>query len=579
MTKSFQLIFIAVLAFIPVSAFAQFYDNHWMMGYNGGGISAPNDSFGVSILSFHEADMKIENNQEIDIFFSDSGTAFSTSTGDLSFFSNGSEIRSLNYGATQNGIFSVDFDDPSRIYSQSIVFLPNENNGELITFLRMTYTNGIPRLGSNLASSRINALANSGAGIVYEKNQIIVSDSLTTGEVTACKHANGRDWWVLTSKANEPLIYSTLVTPSAIVITDTIAVNFQLKSGLGQAIFSPNGNNYVRLNLIGGLDGEDYLDIFDFDRCTGELSNHRQTTVGNNAWAGGIAVSPSSQYLYVSHYNHVYQYDLWAEDIFESKDTVATWDGYLEWGFFHSKFYLAQLAVDGKIYINSNSGVKTLTVINKPDVAGEACNLAQHSIHLPNNNAFTLANHPNYRLGPIDGSPCDTLGLDNLPRAYFRADRSAADTLAFHFQDLSFYEPSTWHWSFGDGQQSNARHPDHVYAQPGIFEVCLTVSNAVGTGTHCRTLELGTVGLSDVATLGLSVFPNPVRDVLVLDVGDYYPLNGQFRMFDTAGRQVHHRQVLEKQVQMNVAHLPNGLYFYEFWDGGRRLGQGKVVKI
>jgi hypothetical protein len=575
-----KLVFIVLLTINSVSVSAQFYDNHWMMGYSGGSLSEPNDSFGVSILSFYEAKLEIINDQNIDLFFQDPSIALSDFSGNLSLYSNAIEIRNEQDAQLINGNFGGVSTDFEAIGTQSILFLPTYSDIENTnySFFKMWYTSDSPRLGKEVKHSRIDIEFNGGIGQVYDKNELIVYDSLATGELTACKHANGRDWWILIPRADRSIIYSILVTPFSVQIVDTITTNYPMDNGLGQSVFSPNGEHYIRVNLVNGLEGEDYLDIFDFDRCTGQLSNHRQASVGLYAWAGGVAVSPSSQYLYVSHYNHVYQYDLWAEDIFATKDTVATYDGYTEWGFFTSRFFQAQLAPDGKIYLNNSSGVKTLHVINQPDVHGEACHLAQHAIQLPNNNAATLANHPNYRLGPLDGSPCDTLSIDNLPRAYFRTDRNATDTLAFHFQDLSFYEPTTWFWTFGDGNQSNTRHPNHVYAQPGIFEVCLTVSNTQGSDTHCRTLELGTVGLTDVAALSFSTFPNPVREVLVLDLGDYYPLNGQFRMFNAAGQQVFHQQVLEKQVQMNLVHLPSGLYFYELWDGGQRLGQGKVVK-
>jgi DNA-binding beta-propeller fold protein YncE len=381
---------------------------------------------------------------------------------------------------------------------------------------------------------------------------------------------------VLSAVANKPFVYSALLNPGGVTLTDTMQVDYDMQSGLGQAKFSPDGKHYIRFNNV-TLGEEDYLDIFDFDRNTGQLSNHRHTNVGSDASAGGIAVSPSSQFLYVSHYNHIFQYDLWAEDIFATKDTVATYDGYREWGFFHSRFYLAQLAPDGKIYVNSPSGVKTLNVIESPDKRGLACDVRQHSIQLPNNNATTLANHPNYRLGPIDGSPSDTLGIDNLPRAYYRIDRDTADTLNFHFQDLSFYEPTDWSWTFGDGGTSTDRHPNHTYPGTGIYEVCLTVSNALASDTHCRTIELGPVAVEDPSTLHFTTFPNPVQDVMVFDLGDYMPLNGHFKLFDAAGREVFSRQVLYRQASFNLGHLASGIYYYGFWDQGQQLGQGKVL--
>ncbi len=47
-------------------------------------------------------------------------------------------------------------------------------------------------------------------------------------------------------------------------------------------------------------------------------------------------------------------------------------------------------------------------MINRPDSLGSACDVQQHSIHLPGYSA-SLPNHPNYFLGPIVGSVCDSL--------------------------------------------------------------------------------------------------------------------------------------------------------------------------
>lgn len=562
---------------ISFNSHAQFHDNHWLLGYAGGEISEPDDSFGISILSFYEGDLTIENNQSIDLEFDGAGNSFSDFAGNLLLFSNGLEIRNRDDVQLINGDFNGSFGDPESIITQSFVFLPHSEDLLDISFVRMLYTEDLPRLGGDVEHFRINPYFEDN-GLLYDGTRLSVLDSLATGELTACRHANGRDWWLLFSKANQQMIYTVLISPTEFEVRDSIEMDFPLYNGLGQSLFSPDGNRYIRVNLIGGINGDDYLDVFDFDRCTGMVSNQRQINIGANASAGGAAISPSSRYLYVSHYNHIYQYDLLAADISETKDTVATYDGYLEWNFFHSRFFQAQLAPDGKIYLNSPSGVKVLSVINQPDEAGTDVDVAQHSIPLPNNNAFTLANHPNYRLGPVDGSVCDTLGIDNLPRAYYRIDRNPEDTLNFHFQDLSFYVPTSWLWTFGDGASSVERHPDHTYQNSGIYEVCLTASNDLGSDTHCRTLELGPVAVDDLQQLTFGTFPNPVQDVLVFDLGQYYPLNGQFRLHNAAGQLVFSKQVLHRQTRMQFAKLPAGVYFYEFWDDGMKLGQGKVLK-
>ena len=48
-------------------------------------------------------------------------------------------------------------------------------------------------------------------------------------------------------------------------------------------------------------------------------------------------------------------------------------------------------------------------VINYPDRARLACDVCQHCIQLPAYNSFTVPNFPNYYLGPLVGSACDSL--------------------------------------------------------------------------------------------------------------------------------------------------------------------------
>ncbi|MBK7699704.1 MAG: hypothetical protein IPJ39_13695 [Saprospiraceae bacterium] len=61
-----------------------------------------------------------------------------------------------------------------------------------------------------------------------------------------------------------------------------------------------------------------------------------------------------------------------------------------------------------------------MSKIEYPDEAGEACTVLQHSVFMPTGIARGIPNFPHYRLGPLDGSPCDTLGLDNNPIAKYR---------------------------------------------------------------------------------------------------------------------------------------------------------------
>jgi PKD repeat protein len=55
------------------------------------------------------------------------------------------------------------------------------------------------------------------------------------------------------------------------------------------------------------------------------------------------------------------------------------------------------------------------------------------------------------------------------------------------FTDLSVGSPTTWIWSFGDGEQSNEQNPTHTYTESGEYSVSLTVTNSVGFNTTIQS--------------------------------------------------------------------------------------------
>jgi hypothetical protein len=117
---------------------------------------------------------------------------------------------------------------------------------------------------------------------------------------------------------------------------------------------------------------------------------------------------------------------LLASNIAASKDTLI----YLT---LPSTGGLLKRAPDDKIYFSCvyNDGVsgypypdsvsnmynENLSVINYPDSPGVACGFAPFSYYLGGNETYWgLPNNPNYELGPLTGSPCDTLtGISPTP--------------------------------------------------------------------------------------------------------------------------------------------------------------------
>jgi PKD repeat protein len=324
---------------------------------------------------------------------------------------------------------------------------------------------------------------------------------------------------------------------------------------------------------------EIFFDIYDFNRCTGMLSNQRQHQMDHYGGGTGLGISQDSRYLYFSAGLYIYQFDLWAEDVFASIDTVATYDGGLDP--FPTAFNDAQLARDGKIYLSSTNGTRKLHVMDYPNRPGAACNVRQRGIELPVYMSFGVPNFPFHRLGPLDGSPCDTLGIDNVPLADFRADQDSSDYLQFFFQNLSTYEPATWSWSFGDGNMSQDTSPVHTYAQGGSYEVCLTVSNEYGTDTSCDSLHLATVNSTAAAIpqVAWQVFPNPAQDYFTFNLLDYYPREAYLELYNSMSQRVQRERIFAGWNMVEIRDLPSGVYSYVFHDSGKRLGAGKVVKV
>lgn len=69
-----------------------------------------------------------------------------------------------------------------------------------------------------------------------------------------------------------------------------------------------------------------------------------------------------------------------------------------------------------------------------------------------------------------------------------------ADNLEVQFNDLSTNQPANWLWNFGDGTSSTDQSPAHTYSQPGIYFVCLIVSNNCGSAQYCEVLNVACAG-------------------------------------------------------------------------------------
>jgi hypothetical protein len=346
--------------------------------------------------------------------FSETNGVICDKNGSLLFYSNGVYIANALNDTMQNGSglnpcqFTTNHTEHGLTIPQANLILPVPGDSTKFYLFHETSDDyGFTYSSFYLYYSIIDLTLDGGLGAVTQKNVVLLNETLVAGRITACKHANGRDWWLVVPEYQSGNFYKFLITPQGILGPYSQNMLTPRDNYFGQAVFSQKGNKYAY------YESEGDLDIFDFDRCSGFFYNRLHIDINDSAGAGGAAFSAKGRYLYISSTNYVYQFDLMATDIPGSQTTIAIYDGhYAPFSPAATVFYLAALAPDNKIYINSSNSTTALHVINNPDSAGLACDLCQHCISLPSLNAFTMPNHPNYFLGAELGSVCDSLTND-----------------------------------------------------------------------------------------------------------------------------------------------------------------------
>jgi hypothetical protein len=204
-----------------------------------------------------------------------------------------------------------------------------------------------------------------------------------------------------------------------------------LRGGEPQAWFSSDGTVYARYDVISDIE------VYDFDRCTGLLTPRERFWPVQGVWnpsipigVANLALSASGRYLYTYTGDSLTQYDLYATPIKSSEtvvdsvvDSLAYQPGHKQgyWGYLH-------LGPDGRIYsasygfVYDSLGIPSpvychINAILAPDSAGKACHPVQRywEEQFPFYDGIAwlpvVPNHPNYRLGALPGTACDSLGL------------------------------------------------------------------------------------------------------------------------------------------------------------------------
>jgi hypothetical protein len=319
-----------------------------------------------------------------------------------------------------------------------LVIVPDPADDSLFYVLSIGVTYSI-----GLKYSVVDMRGDNGLGVVTLKNIPLLNNIRMVDCLTAIKHGNGRDWWVIARLSTAHLQtsnntwYVFLISANGISTVATQNVGSLNYTNSGRLSFCSVTNKLCFVSYIS------MIELYDFDRCTGIISNPLNVEQQNfmlpypSYWS--CEFSPNGRFLYVSGSatpSTLWQFDTWATNIASTKTLI--------WQTSYPPYTAGALkrAPDNKIYMScawsDSSGNfnypydstmyypenMNLCVIHAPDSAGTACDFQPWSFYLGGKRTYWgLPNNPDYDLGPLIGSSCDTLvGLDSPSTIILAAD-------------------------------------------------------------------------------------------------------------------------------------------------------------
>jgi hypothetical protein len=471
-------------------------NNNRLMGYNYTPSPPPQLHEGLILNSY--TGVETMDSVWLPFEFYSNSSNISNQDGHLQIYTNGFKIINNQHQAIPNGdsltYFSNQIGTHGPFYwypygapiPQTTLILPiPEHPDKYYIFENHLYEiPGVPLTSYMAYNLLLHKVEKDSMGDYYAsiKNQLFIQDTLDIGMLSAVKHGNGRDWWVIVHRYPWVQYYKLLITPDSIYQS---MGNFPGDPGYidaGNIGFSKDGKLFGRVQQSTWFGR-----VYDFNRCTGEFSNLRFDGALSPNMHSGNAFSPRGKYFYFSESNKIWRYDLQAANFAASKQLVYTHTGYVDPIFnLPSNYWTMDTPNDGRIYIIGSSSIHRQSWIDFPDTP----NVADVGFHhyeyvLPRPNNGTNTYHPNYHLGADIGCPCDTLnttvkqieetkplGLKVFPNPTDELFTISYEALRENLGSLYIYDVvgkevhrqylSPW---------SNKQHIDVSKLQPGVYGV------------------------------------------------------------------------------------------------------------
>ena len=384
--------------------------NNWITGYSGNKITFD----GINITTTGGIYFPFK-------YFTSGNSCISDTNGNLILASDGYNIYNNQGSYVEDGdtIVPKDFyidQDAWSALSQSSLFLPKDSN--MFYFITPAMSDSrfadcntlINCYFDLLLYNVIDMNANGGLGKVTKRMQPLLQNAnLRKTQMMACKHGNGKDWWLLKNEGDNADVHTFLFTQDSVFdkgVQTFNTPNWGPWDIRGQSTFNADGSKFATATHCSSCG---VIFIADFDRCNGLLSNPRiierpwgtmydpVDTAKKEHLVSGLCFSPNGQFLYVSGRRNIYQYDLQDSTWYR---VVGLDTSYSEFQDYETLYN----APDDKIYAGNWGGLsKQMSRIDNPDIKGAGCNFCPRCLRLDslgaNGYVGTPPCMPNYGLG------------------------------------------------------------------------------------------------------------------------------------------------------------------------------------
>lgn len=317
--------------------------------------------------------------------------SISDAGGALLFYTNGVSVWDRTHAQMPNG-FGL-FGQSSS--SQSVLAVPDPGDTMryyLFTTPALMGEGG--QLYSGLSYSIVDMRLNNELGDVVLKNVPLVP--MVTEKLTATRHANGRDAWVVVHTWNTATYYAYPVTCAGVGTPVVSTAGRVMDSGItisgfgaiGCMQFNPAGNalaaTWGAYDPV-GAGVQACVDLVWFDNSTGQFTDGFSDTHAAppaNHYGYGVCFSASGQRLYTTDNggvatapeHRVWQYDMNTASPELSETVVLSTGADVDLG-------TLQRASDGRIYI-ACSHTSFLGRIDQPEALGTACGVTLNAVDL-----------------------------------------------------------------------------------------------------------------------------------------------------------------------------------------------------